>query len=1019
MNKQPIFFLLPTVATALLLGSLALAEEPAKPGPREIRQGGYVEKVDPNVDYKARLPRIPPREPADSLAGMHVVAGFRVELAAAEPLVADAVDVAFDEDGRMVVAEMIPYAEGNTSKYGSPGGRVSVLEDTDGDGTFDRGTVLVDRLVWPTGVLCFDGGVFIAAAPDLLYCKDTDGDGRADVREVVVTGFELSNPNALPNSLRWGLDSRIHGMTSTAGGLLVPVQWNAGVDDPAKKVAPVQARGRDFSIDPRSGEMRLESGGSQHGMTFDAWGRKFESSNSAPIEMVMYDDRYLARNPMLAAPAPRERIWTHGMVVYPTAPPEPWRVVRTEMRIGGVFSGPVEGGGKPGGYFTAACGLTIYTGDAWPEAFRGDALVCEGAGNLVHRMKLEPRGVGFSAYRTEPGHEFWTSDEVWFRPIQFANAPDGTLYLADMYREIFEHPDAVPPSVKKHMSLTAGNDRGRIYRIVPDEFQPRPPVRLGRMSTGQLVALLKHANGWHRQTAARLLYQKQDPAAVDPLVALAAESESPLGRMHAMHALAGQNALPAEVVLGRLNDPHPCVREHAVRLAEHVLIDAPAVRERLYAMADDDDPRVRYQAAFTLGEIPGSRATAALARVAKHDVGDRWVRLAVLSSCYGRAGELFAELATDRTWRATTNGRTFLAQMAEQAGLQDQADQVAEVFKTLETFAEDEKPLAEAVVAGLNRGLTKSNSPLRERLATGSARELLAEMVARAKSTAVDTKQPIETRTEAIGSLALASFEDVVGVLPELFQSRQAAAVQTASLRALGRFRDPRVAAMIVDAWAGFSPQVRGEAAEALFARRQRLTVLLSAVEDESISPSQLDPARIRFLLNHPDAEIRDRATRLLGTAKLARREEVVAGYRDVLEMQAEPTRGKAVFKRECATCHRLEGEGYDLGLPLATVQSRGREGILVQILDPNREVNPTYLNYVAVTDDGRSLTGMIAAETATSITLRRAEGESDTILRGNIDELQSTSLSIMPEGLEEKLPKRDMADLIGYLMSM
>ncbi len=1006
------------LAMGAVAGTVQGAEDDAKKKPYEVRQGGYVEKVDPNVDYKDRLPRIPPKEPKESLEAFHLVDGFRMELVAAEPLVCDPVDVAFDENGRMYVAEIIPYAEGNTSQFGSPHGRVSMLEDTNGDGRFDKSTVLVDKLVWPTGVTCFDGGVFITAAPDVLYCKDTDGDGRADLREVVVTGFALSNPNAMPNSLRWGLDHRIHGMTSTAGGILRALKWQRGGE--GRQADPVQARGRDFSLHPRTGQMRLESGGSQFGMTFDAWGRKFESSNSVPIEMVMYDERYIARNPFLAAPSARIAIHRDGKTVYPTSRPEPWRVLRTEMRIKGVFSGPVEGGGTPSGYFTAACGVTIYTGDAWPEPFRGNAFVCEGAGNLVHRMRLDTGGVGFTAHRTEGKREFCTSDEVWFRPLQLANAPDGTLYMTDMYREVFEHPDAVPPSVKKYIDLTTGNDRGRIYRIVPDGFErPRAP-RLGSMSTLELVGLLAHSNGWHRTTAARLLYERQDRAAIGPLQKLSAESSSPLGRMHAMWALDGLKALSAEVVFARLDDEHPRVREHAVRLAEEVLRDSPAVREKLYTIVDDEDPRVRYQLAFTLGEIPGTRATAALAVIAATDVDDRWVRLAVLSSSLGRAGELVSRLAADRTWRATTNGRTFLEEMAEQAGLQNRADQVAEVLKTLDALGPQEQRLAQDIVRGLGRGLKKAGSPLLDRLASGSkAGQLLGEMVEQSKRLAADAEAPVSQRVEAVRSLALASFEEAGGVLGELLDGRQPQEVQVAAVQTLGRFQAEGVAAAIIKAWGRFSPRVRNEAAEALFARPERLAALLTAVEQQRISPSQLDPARIRFLTSHPDRSIRVEATRLLGGVKLARREEVVSAYRDVLKMPGDAARGKAVFKKECSTCHRLEGVGYDLGLPLATVGSRGREGILLQILDPNREVNPAYLNYTLLGDDGLTITGMIAAETATSITLARAEGESDTVLRANIDELQSTGSSIMPEGLEKQLPKQAMADLIEYLMSI
>jgi len=478
--------------------------------------------------------------------------------------------------------------------------------------------------------------------------------------------------------------------------------------------------------------------------------------------------------------------------------------------------------------------------------------------------------------------------------------------------------------------------------------------------------------------------------------------------------------LSAEVVLARLDDEHPRVREHAVRLAENVLRESPSVRSKLYEMVRDEDPTVRYQLAFTLGEIRGAQATAALAAIARRDAANRWVRLAVLSSSLGRAGELVALLAADSKWSSTGTGLAFLEQLAEQAGLQNQNDQVAEVLSTLEGFHDDEKKLAQTVVRGLSKGLAKAGNPLRGQLASGSkAGQLLAEMVERSKAVAADRDRPVDQRTEAVLSLGLAPFEQTGDLLARLLDSRQPQEVQIAALRALDRFRDDQVAEIIVKAWLGFSPAVRGEAAEAVFARPERLAILLKAIERRQIQTSQLDPARIQFLLTHPREKIRREASRLLGTAKLAPRKKVVADWRDVLAMKGDVTRGKAVFKRDCSKCHRLEGVGVELGLPLNAIGNRGPETILLNVLDPNREVNPQYLNYIVLTDDGLQKTGMITAETATSITLRRAEGVSDTILRTDIDELQNTGLSIMPEGQEKLMTKQELADVIGYLMSI
>jgi putative membrane-bound dehydrogenase-like protein len=969
-------------------------------------------------DFTAQLPRVAPKTPRESLKLLHVIPGFRMDQVATEPLVASPVDLDFDADGRLYVAEMIGYSERDKEFLG----RVTVLEDPDAKGHFHKSTVLVDKLSWNAAVMCYDGGAFVGAAPDLLYCKDTHGDGKADLREVVISGFAQENINAFVNSLRWGLDNRIHGVTSTAGGELRAIRWEHAA--PGRKVAPLRARGRDFSFDPRSGELRLESGGAQHGMTFDEWGRKFVTSNSNHIMMVMYEDRYIARNPFLSPPSPRVDIATDGPAgtVYRTSPLEAWRVLRTQLRVAGAVKGPIEGGGTAGGYFTSACGITNYTGDAWPAEFRGNSFVCEGANNAIHRDRLQPHGVGLLAYRADERREFLTSDEVWFRGVQLHNAPDGCLYVADMYREILEHPQSIPPMIKKHLDLNAGFDLGRIYRIAPVGFRQPKAVQLSKLPTADLVAMLAHPNGWHRTTASRLIYERQDHAAVAPLVQLASASPSPQGRMHAIYALDGLAALTPEIVAARLADPHPRVREHAVRLAEKVLASSAALREKLCALAGDDDMRVRYQLAFTLGEIGGPQATNALARIAARDPGDQWISLAVLSSCLGRAGELFAHLAEDQAWRARDDAKVLLEQLAEQAGLQGHAAQAAAVLKALDGFGAKEKSLAQATVRGLTRGLARSGSALRGKLASGPSRraaEVLRQMLQQANATAVDERKSLAARIEAIRMLALSPFGEVRAMLSDLLNSQQPKEVQLAALESLGRFTEPQVARSIVDAWPGLSPQVRNEAAEIVFARPSWIAVLLDAVQRKTITASQVEAARITFLTSHPDALIRRQARSLFAKENLGRRPDVIAAYRSVLQMRGSAARGKEVFQKNCATCHRLEGVGFDLGLPLTTVGSKGPEYLLVNILDPNLQVLPEYINYVVTTKDGRTFTGLIAAETATSLTLKRAEGQSDTVLRANVDELQNTGLSLMPEGLEKQVTKQDMADLIAYLMSI
>lgn len=969
-------------------------------------------------DFSAELPRIPPVEPRDAIATFVTAPGFRVDQVAAEPLVDDPIAMAFDENGRLYVVEMQDYSEDAEGRLG----KVHLLTDTDGDGHFDTSSVFAENLSWPTAVICYDGGIFIGAAPDILYCKDNDGDGRADVTQRVFTGFGRGNVQGLLNSFAWGLDNRIHGATSSAGAAV------RRADD--EKARPINLSGRDFAFDPRTLVLSPTSGGGQYGMTFDAWGRKFVCSNSDHIQLVMFDDRYVARNPYLAAPGARISIAADGPAaeIYRASPVEPWRLVRTRLRVAGKVPGPIEGGGRASGYFTGATGITIYRGNAWPVEAQGLAIMGDACTNLAHRKRLEPNGLELIARRIDDNSEFVASRDIWFRPVQFANAPDGTLYIADMYREVIEHPLSLPPVIKRHLDLTSGRDRGRIYRILPDGYTQRPLPRLGSASTDELVATLAHKNAWHRETAARLLYQRRDKDAVAALVKLAATSDLPEGRMHALYALAGLDALTADVALAGLADADPRVRVHAVRLAEAVARgtdnNVVQVREKLLGLAQNEtDPHVVYQLLFSLGELPpDANRDRALATLARRDPADRWMRLALLSSLGAGMADVFQDLVNDENFRHQEAGQLLLTTLAQQAGSAGKKEDVAAVIAAVDALPEADRALTGQLVRGLSEGAARQGGSLDKILAGrsgGRTHEVLAKLVTDAQATARDNDQSPARRVPAIQILALGSPADALPILTALIDSRQPQEVQLAALAALARVEDPGVAKIILDAWPTLSPRLRSQAAEALLARGGRVPALLDAIEAGQFKASDLEPARVQQLLAQPDAAVRARATALLGTAKPGQRQEVVETYRPALSMAGDAAAGKRHFQKVCAACHRVEGVGYEIGANLAAMKNRGPEAILVNLLDPNREVNPQFINYTLTTSDGRILTGMVDAETATSVTLKRSENATDTVLRVNIDELSATGKSLMPEGLEQQLDQQAVADLIAYLMSL
>ena len=979
------------------------------------------------ADYSAELPRIPPRSAEESLRAMRLRSGFHAELVASEPDIRSPMALEFDEFGRAFVVELPEY-----NQYGSArpqgAGSVRMLEDTDGDGRFDRSTVFVDNLNYPTALACWDGGIMVGVAPDILYCRDTDGDGRADVRQRVFTGFGQDKAGeGMLNSFRWRIDGTIHIPTGLDGGEIVAVAESARVGAAGGRL---QARGQHLLLDPRTMTLTATSGGGQHGMCLDDWNlRAFVCGNSEPVHLIMYDGRYLARNPYLEAPAAAVNIAPDGKFtrLMRISDVEPWRILRTRLRKSGTIPGSDEGG-TPSGFFTGATGITVYRGDAWPDEYRGQLFVGEVANNLVYRARTEVRGIGLTAERADPAAEFLASSDNWFRPVQFANGPDGNLYVIDMYRELIEGAAFLAPQILKHMDPSAGYDKGRIYRIARDGFRPRAVPCLADLSSPELVRFFEHPNGWHRDTASRLIWQRQDPAAVASLRGLARNSSSALARVMALYALRGMGALDAADVLlalqasaaGSADGAGSIESEvHSLRLAEVFPADMD-VRDAVIRAAADEDLRVRYQAAFSLGAFPGDAATGALRDLAVRDGSDSWMQLAILSSIGERRGTFTGALLQDREIRRQPHVRSIITAAATQIGASGAEQDLDQFLGQLDVIAADREDPAAA--AELVRGIVSRHpavSPLLAKSKYRSVRELLQRSIHDAVSVARDSQKPPEERADSVRYLAAGPYADLQDIFTSLLQSREPQPVQAAALEALARFDEVTVPGLIIRAWPAQTPQLRANSLETLFTRTQWIIAFLDAVEAGDIARGEVDAARAALLQQHRDPTVQSRAQALFSGNALARRQEVVDAYQPALAITGDIERGRQHFRKTCAACHRLEAFGESIGAELNAIRDRGMAAVLLNVLDPNREVKPQFLTYVVVLESGRTMTGMIAAETATSLTLRKPDNTSETVLRVNIDELKSTGLSFMPEGLEKQVSVSDMADVLAYLNSI
>ena len=944
------------------------------------------------------VPATGPFSPADERKTFRLAEGFDIELAASEPNVVDPVAMAFDDRGRLFVAELRVYPNGGVAKDVKPVSRIVRLEDADGDGVFEKSTVFADELRIPNSVMPWRGGLLVCDAPDILYFTP---DGK---KTVLYTGFDLANIQMLPNGLQLGLDNWVYALAGNGGNVTCPSK-------PDLKIPNL--RGRGFRFDPDKLEsIQPTSGGGQFGLTADDAGRWFTATNAQHLRQIVLPDHYLARNPVLGVPATTLDIPEHGAAakVFRVSEFEKWRVERTTRRKDDPAMAkrlpPTEL--VPGGFITSGCSPLIYRGEALPEDCYGDNFVCDPANNLIHREKLVPNGAVFAAKRTYPDREFLASTDNWFRPCALAIGPDGAVYVADFYREVVETPLSLPDDIKKKWNLES-RDRGRIWRITGNWGRTKVGKLPGAMTPAELVGELGSKNAWRRATAQRLLLEAKSAAAVEPLRTVAAECRFPTGRVHAMWILRAFEKLTDELILAGLKDTESGVRIQSLILSEPRMNDSPPIRDVAVKLAADTDAMVRFQAALSLGECKHKDATAALASILAKDEKDTWTTAAVLSSVKGSAGTLLADLLKVEPPSPA---------VARVAAVAARTDRPAVLVALVSLY--HQKPFSAArhvtLVDALGGDLAALNLELvtQGRFDTRVVGPVLDEQL----KIADDPKGKLSARVAAVQFLGRGGLDALKLFVLDHLKPAAPPELQIAVVGCLARHGTDAAADLLLVGWKGYSPEVRSAALAALTTRVGGVRKLLTAVEAGTVSPAHIDPAGSAQLRAHPDAGVKALAAKLLGVGNPDRK-RVIEEYRAALELKGDAAKGKVAFGKACAGCHNLDGVGKDVGANLtAALGNKTPAALLVDILDPSREVDPRFVQYAVATLDGRTLTGVIAGETSTAVTLRLPEKGEVTILRTDIDKLTGSGQSLMPDGLEKQLAKADVADLIAYLLA-
>lgn len=977
-----------------------------------------------------------PLAPAEALAKFQLAEpDLKIELVAAEPTVIDPVAIRFDEQGRMWVAEMRDYPLGPAAGE-PPLSRIKILEDVDRDGYFEKGTVFADKLSFVTGLQPWKGGIIVTLAGRIAWMKDSDGDGRADIDETWYTGFAEQNSQLRANHPRLALDNQVYVANGLRGGVVI----NKRLPDEQ----PINLQGRDFRFDPLTGKAESISGNGQFGMCFDDWGNRFTCTNRNPVIHVVLEDRYLKLAPKIPIPSVVQDVAAAAekSKVYPIS--RAWTTSNLHA-----------------GTFTAACGVHVYRGDTLSSVLGKNVVLgkcsvftCDPTGNFVHREVMKPDGPSFTSTPAYEGKEFLASTDEWFRPVSIETGPDGCLYIVDMYRCVIEHPDFVPDELKKRPDLRLGDDLGRIWRIAPKSGVSSERIKSGLefpADIGDLVKKLNHPNAWQRETVQRLLLEIRaaNDKALIPLnpapEKLFAEFKVVDSRPHLIRLLAAFDQLDGPTLKMFLNPPGSPEWKQALLIAE----ERPSLwkseitdpRERVAMMS----PTISFQRSlFELTRLdqliddtidsrflPFDRSESARAGL---PTIPKWNQTAMLLRHHRQLLTLFDACASQ-------SGRQpidFLSEIVRLIGSQGtEQDTVQALAKISAAGAKRAGPppraelpgrqrprnpdeyqslvLAEALARGLQtRGLRFDDVALRLQKESPDA----VNWRSRATDALTESRLPLDIRlagTRLLGHLGGSTDFLAARIKQRTELSPEVDAAMVASLAQ--RSDESKVAWQELLADCGtYSLPIKRALIENSFRRADGPALLLEQVKAGVIRPAEIDPLRRKSLLESKDAAVKKLAEELFAALNPANRQQALEDYQPVLKLSSDAKKGAAIFEKNCSNCHRVGEIGVNVAPDISDTRTKTAAQLLADIIQPNRAIDSNFIGYQVLLKDGTTITGLLSAETSTSLTIKQPGGKVLTVVRDEVEALKATGVSLMPDGLEKNIPPEAMADLLAYL---
>lgn len=968
----------------------------------------------------------------NALSTYQVADGFKIELIASEPLISDPVDMEIDEYGRMYVVEMHGYP---LDRSGT--GKIILLSDSNADGVMDKRTVFAEGLELPNSIMRWKKGVLVTDAPNVLYLEDTNGDGKADVKDTLLTGFALTNPQHNVNNPVYGLDNWIYlahqGSVSTQkykedfgdeGSEIV------FTSSPSSPRLPKNANGLSVRFRPDQKQIEMMASNCQFGHTFDEWGHWFGCNNSNQGYQEVIANRYFKRNPALPISDAVQDMSDHlnAPEVFPTT------IHPDRQLLSGV------------GVMTAGSGLTAYLGGEFPEPYNKNVtFIAEPVYNLVHVDVLKDSGTSFIASRILEQKEFLSSTDAWARPVNFYVGPDGDLYVLDYYRKVIESPEWMADEAVAAGDLYAGSDKGRIFRITPTDGKKADwtkGLKLGDASDNELIENLANKNNWWRLNAQRLLVDRGDKKSIPGLIAMARNTSSDVGRLHALWTLEGMGALDPSVITEALSDPVAGIRENAIRLAELHLSSAPQLTDALFSLQTDPDPKVRFQLLLTLGFVNTPQSLESRTKLLFADIDDKWVQIAALSA--GAETSSLLNVVLERFRSEIPAYSSLVQRLTSMIGITGDADHIYQLIQKATTTDDINLKSNVAILEGLSRGLKNRKSPLmippnlQKRLVRtffennssqirnasyhvlkvrGISEETLKDQsIERALLIIKDTTQKADRRADAIDFLSLGDPASHVPLLEKILVPQEPSLVQLAAVRTLNLVPGTSASQYIILQWPKLTPEIRDAAIETFLGKPERVTLLLTAMEQGLISPTSVSFWGGVGLMMQTDTTLRNRA-RAIFTRSQEEGKKVNEKYQNALELTGDPVHGRAVYAASCVICHQVRGEfGIAIGPDLGTVHNWTKEDIMANILDPNLSIAAGFDLWNVELNTGESVQGIIKSETPTAITLVYSGKNDRTINRQEIKSLTTVNVSAMPSGLEKSIDQQQMADLLSFL---